>query len=348
VVRDEAAIDDAGADEAEPPCTCPPLPATCSPPVADTPAFGPDSEEYAAQLFDVLACAGQTLHLAMYELNWPCIVDALLARLGADEDLVLRLVLDDERCPRNPEGTLTCDVSRLEGHPRVTIVQDDRAAYMHHKFAIADGARVWVSSGNLTRDSLCSDYNNSIVVERPGIVAAYEAGFQRMFTDLAFGPQAPAPPVSDAPYTAYFGPESPMSTAPQWFAAMIDGIGRATASIEVMIYAWTRTEISDALVAAAGRGVAVRALVGATYADDDPAQALLAAGIPIRKANVHSKFLVLDGATVVTGSANWSANAWENNENSLWIADGTVAAAYRAEFERAFALAEPVTPPEGP
>lgn len=63
-----------------------------------------------------------------------------------------------------------------------------------------------------------------------------------------------------------------------------------------------------------------------------------------RVASVHSKVLVVDATTVVTGSANWSENAWSNNENSLWIADSSVAGAYVAEFERVFLSAPPVAP----
>ena len=49
--------------------------------------------------------------------------------------------------------------------------------------------------------------------------------------------------------------------------------------------------------------------------------------------------MIIDGATVVTGSANWSENAWSNNENSLWITDTTIAAAFTAEFDAAYATA---------
>jgi len=129
---------------------------------------------------------------------------------------------------------------------------------------------------------------------------------------------------------------------------MVAAIDGARTSVEVMIFAWTRTEISDALVAAHERGVNVRGVVAGSYADDAPAQALLSAGIDIRVASVHSKVMIVDAATVITGSANWSANAWSNNENSLWITDSMAAAAYLADFEPVYADASPVTPPDAP
>jgi hypothetical protein len=92
-----------------------------------------------------------------------------------------------------------------------------------------------------------------------------------------------------------------------------------------------------AMLAARARGVAIRALVPRAYADAAPAQRLIDAGVPVRVENVHSKWLVVDGRRVVTGSANWSQNAWANNENSLWVDSATVAAAYVARFEQVWA-----------
>jgi phosphatidylserine/phosphatidylglycerophosphate/cardiolipin synthase-like enzyme len=51
--------------------------------------------------------------------------------------------------------------------------------------------------------------------------------------------------------------------------------------------------------------------------------------------------MIVDGARVITGSPNWSENAWGNNEASLWIASATTAAAYTAEVDRVFAGASP-------
>jgi phosphatidylserine/phosphatidylglycerophosphate/cardiolipin synthase-like enzyme len=216
---------------------------------------------------------------------------------------------------------------------------------MHHKFLVVDDARVWVASANFTRNSFCTDWNNAIVVDQAEIVAAYLAVFQRLFVDGQFGPQTPADPVpAGGAYTVHFSPESPVSSPPRWFNEIATAMGTAATSIEVMLNAWTRTEISDAAIAAHGRGVAVRVVVDDTYLDDAPAQAMLAAGIGVRAGNCHHKVMVVDDALVVTGSANWSENAWSNNENSLWIRDAAVAAAYGAEFELVWADASPPSP----
>ncbi len=332
---------DAGTD-AGPACACPNLPTSCTPPTVGAPFFTPDLDgRFGAQLMNVLACATTSVHAVFYETTWSCIVDDFVGALDANPTLTVELVIDNDRCPRDGTGRLTCPLARLDANPRATIVADDRSALMHDKFLVADGTRVWVGSANLTRTSFCTDINDSMVIEQPEIVAAYEAEFQRMYTDGQFGPRPVTAPVTGGPYRVYFGPQTPIDAPANWFTDLTSAISAATTSVDVLTNAWTRTEVSDALVAAVARGVSVRALVDDTYVDHAPAQALIAAGIPVRHGSFHAKIAVIDGHQVITGSANWSMNAWSNDEDSLWIDDATVGAAYTAEIDAAWSTATP-------
>jgi phosphatidylserine/phosphatidylglycerophosphate/cardiolipin synthase-like enzyme len=314
---------------------CPTLPTTCAV-AANTPAFGPEDDALPRQLFGVLACATRTLHLAVYETSMPCIVSALQARLAASPDLQITIVYEDSMCARM--GTaLSCPLAMLDGNPRVTLVRDLRTgALMHHKFVIADGTRMWAGSANFTEESFCSLSNNGLVLEDATIIAAYEAEFQRMVMGQ-FGPIAPTAPAMGGNYTVHFSPRTPATSAAPWFTALIAAINAATTSVEFEVYSFTRTEVSDALIAAARRGVAVRGVVSSITSGEGPSMALLAAMVPVREGRVHSKFAVIDGQLVFTGSPNWSENSWSNNEASLQVRDMTVAAAYHAAFERAYA-----------
>ncbi|MEZ4339492.1 MAG: phospholipase D-like domain-containing protein [Sandaracinaceae bacterium] len=330
---------DAGLDAAGPAgCACPALPPSCVPPTPLAPAFAPDATDIGAQLLSVVACAESRLRIAVYEASWECLRVALQGALDRDPDLVLEIVVDDRECP-----TGTCFVDGLTPADRVTVRRDDRTGLMHHKFAIADESWVWVGSTNFTARSFCTDLNDSLAIDDPVIIGRYGEVFDRMF-DGEFGPVAPEGATESGPYAVWFSPESPTSAPAAWLTAMIAAIGEATTSVDVLIFAWTRTEIADALIAAAARGVEVRAIVAGSYADDPPAQALLAAGIDVRVASVHSKVMILDAATVVTGSANWSENAWSNDENSLWVTDDGVAGAYLARFEEVWGTATAATP----
>lgn len=321
-------------------CECPAVPTSCPALTPGVPAFAPSSDfALAHQLFDVLACAETRLQIAVYETDWDCIVDALRARLAASPGLRVDMVIDDDQCPLDPSGVRMCALARLASEPRVTIVDDGRSRYMHHKFVVADGRVVWMGSANFTRVSYCGELNDALVVDDAAIVGAYADEFTRLFQDRTFGPRPRTPPVVSGNYRLYFGPESPVTAPSQWFEALVSAVDTASTSIAVMTYAWTRTELSDALIRAAARGVDVRALVPANYRDEPPAEALVAAGIPVRVARVHYKVLLVDDRVVATGSPNWSENAWTNNEASLWITSSTVAAAYRAHFDATFARA---------
>jgi phosphatidylserine/phosphatidylglycerophosphate/cardiolipin synthase-like enzyme len=134
----------------------------------------------------------------------------------------------------------------------------------------------------------------------------------------------------------HFSPRTPSTTAAPWFTDMIAAVTNARTSVEFIISAWTRAELSDAMLAARARGVTVRGIVAPNYLNDAPAVALRNAGVEVRVGDVHSKLLLVDGDVVITGSANWSASAWSNNENSLWIRDANAASTYASFFNREF------------
>lgn len=336
---DAGSLPDAGPpDSGPPPCGCAPFPAACAAPVANVPAFTPDADAMLGQLFDVIACADTTLQIAMYEAEWPCLGNALQTALDRDPDLTIQVVTDDDRC-----AVGSCIFDALPS-ARVTVVRDTpRTSYMHHKFVVADGARAWIGSANFSERSFCVDHNNSIVVDQTEIVDAYEALFTQLFS-LSFGPVT-RDPIAAAPYTLYVSPESPTTMPADWqndIIAALDAAG-AGARIDVMMNAWTVVEFATAIVGAHDRGATVRALVSNVYADDAPAQALLAAGIEVRRGNIHDKLVVIDDV-VFTGSANWSENARTNNESVLRMDDAAVAAAYRAEMDAVFPSARTVDP----
>jgi phosphatidylserine/phosphatidylglycerophosphate/cardiolipin synthase-like enzyme len=123
---------------------------------------------------------------------------------------------------------------------------------------------------------------------------------------------------------------------------VLKGIGAARKSILVAAYGFTSRTISGALLDAHRRGVDVSVVAdGGQNADRYSAVRFLAnQGIPVRLNDrhkiAHSKYMVIDGRHVQTGSFNYSAAAANDNaENVILIWDvPAIAERYAADWKR--------------
>jgi phosphatidylserine/phosphatidylglycerophosphate/cardiolipin synthase-like enzyme len=130
---------------------------------------------------------------------------------------------------------------------------------------------------------------------------------------------------------------------------VVSEIGSARQSILV---SFTSLPILAALKAAHARSVDVAAIVDKTSARQSKsgsrysaATYLANAGFPVwvdtKVAIAHNKVMVIDGATVITGSFNFTAAAQSKNaENLLVLNDPALAAEYTANWERRRAVSE--------
>ncbi|MDE3026253.1 MAG: hypothetical protein KGI93_11865, partial [Acidobacteriota bacterium] len=104
--------------------------------------------------------------------------------------------------------------------------------------------------------------------------------------------------------------------------------------------------VDGALVAAARRGVAVRLAYNVDHGKAAPVpppprtQPELVESLPFPTAAIpgipdlmHHKYVIRDGASVWTGSTNWTADSWTREENVIVTVDSpTLAARYGADF----------------
>ncbi len=98
------------------------------------------------------------------------------------------------------------------------------------------------------------------------------------------------------------------------------------------------------------RGVAVRLIFNQDHAEAIPVppppeidwafvEQLRAAGVQIKPVPgvpdlMHHKYVVRDGAAVLTGSTNWTNDSWNREENVIVkLESGEIAADYAADFE---------------
>lgn len=148
--------------------------------------------------------------------------------------------------------------------------------------------------------------------------------------------------VNTRPGFAEATTETAFSPSPDAIRLIVRTIDEAKTSIDVAAYSFTSKPVSEALLAAHRRGVAIRVLLDKSQGKRHykAAEILRDAGIPIRinrrYAIMHNKYLIIDGKTVETGSFNFTANAQKRNaENVIVIKDdAAIAKLYMANWEK--------------
>ncbi len=132
-------------------------------------------------------------------------------------------------------------------------------------------------------------------------------------------PVAQAAPFSSAKVALYFSPNGGAQ------AAIVREVDAARLWIRVQAYGFTSAPILDALKRAHLRGVKVRLILdrsnrtgkysGATFMQN--------AGVPVlidaKHSIAHNKIILIDGATLITGSFNFSKAAEEKNAENLLV-----------------------------
>ncbi|XP_014207775.1 mitochondrial cardiolipin hydrolase-like [Copidosoma floridanum] len=122
-------------------------------------------------------------------------------------------------------------------------------------------------------------------------------------------------------------------------------IESAKESLDVCMNFWTYHPLAKAAVHLNERNVQVRVITDSESNKNIHCQInfLEKEGIPVRRIdisdNMHHKFAIIDKKLVLTGSANWTSQAFFNNyENILVINKPDVLKSYSKEFERLWAL----------
>ena len=136
------------------------------------------------------------------------------------------------------------------------------------------------------------------------------------------------------PIAVYFSPNGGCTEA------VVKEITAAKTTILVQAYSFTSVPIAKALVDANKRGVQIQVILDKSQRSEKYSSAdfILHAGIPIfidaKHAIAHNKIMVIDGATVITGSFNFTKAAETGNaENLLVIRSPELAVKYAANWQ---------------
>jgi phosphatidylserine/phosphatidylglycerophosphate/cardiolipin synthase-like enzyme len=152
---------------------------------------------------------------------------------------------------------------------------------------------------------------------------------------------APAPPTSTsslsftpAAVTVCFTPGGNCTEQ------IVKALGEAKSSILVQAYSFTSAPIAKALLEAHKRGVQVQVILDKSQRTEKYSSAdfLANQGVPTKidanHAIAHSKVMIIDGETVISGSFNFMKAAEQKNaENVLIIRDQALAAQYTENWK---------------
>lgn len=120
---------------------------------------------------------------------------------------------------------------------------------------------------------------------------------------------------------------------------LVAELNAATQTVHVQAYSFTSAPIAKAVIEAKRRGVDVTAILDKSQrtANYSSADLLVNEGVPTfidaKHAIAHNKIMIIDGATVITGSFNFTKAAQESNaENLLILRDRELAEKYESNW----------------
>lgn len=304
--------------------------------VADNEAHArasPDNPD--KKLLQFIAAATSTLEVCVYDIADPGIAQALVDAHA--RGVAVRVYTDSDNLVDPTLGGLRPALLAMQ-QAGIPIRTDDRPAFMHHKFLVADHRAVWFGSMNLTSNALYRDNNNSLWAESRELAENFEDVFRRLFDEQRPGDPAPDLPhravtIGDASLDLYI---SPNGGAQQ---AILDAVGKARHRVRFMAFAFTDPALAEAMVAL-GTNVTLQGVFDSCQLDMYTQMGYLRrhgchAWRDGNQALLHHKVILVDDDTVITGSFNFTRHAErENNEALAIIRSPALAAAYEAEFQR--------------
>ena len=212
-------------------------------------------------------------------------------------------------------------------HPAKIITADRRkSGLMHNKFCVL-GDTVFTGSLNPTERNI-KQANNLLVIHSRYVADLYRDEYDELQQgtfgggDVAKYSQVI---LNNQSVGVRFCPEDHCKKA------VLDALSSATSSIIFALNAFTDKDVAAILIA---RNRTIR-----VYGVIDTVQTTpISDTLPGRKRkNIHDKFFVIDGRTVITGSANPSGNGYfHNDENIVFLDDPVLATQYTAEINRLY------------
>lgn len=281
---------------------------------------------------ETISQAEESVDIAVFELDSEPIVEALIEL--EEQGIPVRVVIDTDY-----EGESSINRLRRNG---ISVITDDRSAFMHNKFTVIDQRYVWVGSMNYMPNDIYCNNNNLVWFDSEALAANYTTEMDEMYNERSFGPRSAVNTPSEqltiggVSVENYFAPETEV-------APLIgDLIGQAQNEILFMAFSFTHEDVGEAMLEMAEAGVKVQGVFERTGSDQSFSYYTImneenVPGVEIRQDGnpriMHHKVIILDRQTVIFGSFNFTGNANDSNdENIVVVHDPTFASFFVEEF----------------
>jgi phosphatidylserine/phosphatidylglycerophosphate/cardiolipin synthase-like enzyme len=151
-------------------------------------------------------------------------------------------------------------------------------------------------------------------------------------------------PATELPFTVFL--TDPYAPDAKWRRggpdeALVTAIDQASLSIDMAMLNLNLKSVTDALLRAQQRGVALHLVTDSNALDGAAFRQLAEAGIPIlgdrREGLMHNKFIILDGQEVWSGSLNLTeTGTYDDHNNIVRMRSWRIAQNYLTEFNEMF------------
>lgn len=300
--------------------------------------------------------AQHSIDICFYDLDSSYITSAL--RQARRRGVRVRVITD---YPFDASDLAAIESLRRDGIPVFSDSAKAASYEMHNKFAVFDytdtaaAAWVWTGSYNVTVGTMHAD--NVILIRDTGLARSYTQEFNQMWGSTEslpnFGNARFHNQKSDVlarhwfvvgtdTFRLYCGPQNRlMDTLSQL-------VNRAQEEVGFAVYSFSQntSNIAANMIRRHRAGVWVGGVFDRTLAGlpSSAYHMLRDSGLPVLRSNLppgysllHEKIMVIDRRIVVTGSANWSDNVNNgNDENLLIIHSPDIARRYLVELSRRY------------
>jgi phosphatidylserine/phosphatidylglycerophosphate/cardiolipin synthase-like enzyme len=301
-------------------------------------SFGPvilEPDAGMTPIYDFMGEARSRLTMTMYELDDPTAEQILAA--DAARGVTVQVLLDSAL-----EGARNQPARAFLASHGVAVVMAASSRITHQKTICVDDATCLIMTLNLVAEDYPDTRDVAVPDSDPADVSAIESTFAADFAG------ATAPATSDGDHLLWSPGSEP------GVLAVIDS---ARHTLDVENEEMDSTVVTDALVAAAQRGVDVEVCMTADSSDTDALDQIVAAGGHVHLypdsdgvLYIHEKLLLADGGTpsavAVVGSINFSTSSLDYNRELDVILTGqdaptqiaTLGAAFGSDFDGAPAI----------